>query len=78
MKLSDKILNIPCEPDKAKKAINRIEYKQGHHDARVKAAKLATNYDELLKIVIAINSNIDLPEFYTDWINDVVERCKND
>lgn len=45
MSLHDKILNIPCEVDKAKKAINRIEYKNGHRDARHMAAELAIEYD---------------------------------
>jgi hypothetical protein len=40
MSLHDKILNIPCEVDEAKKAIYRIEYKNGHRDARHSAAEL--------------------------------------
>lgn len=45
MTLHDKILNIPCEVDKTKKAINRLEYKNGHRDALSKAAELAIKYD---------------------------------
>jgi hypothetical protein len=43
MTLHDKTLNIPCEVDQAKKAIYRIEYKNGHRDARHSAAELVSN-----------------------------------
>jgi hypothetical protein len=90
MSLHDKILNIPCEVDKAKKAINRIEYKNGHFDARHKAAELAITYDELLEITIAMRDYIDaipdyladqfpaMPGFDRDWADGVIERCKNE
>lgn len=43
MSLHNKIINIPCEVDQAKKAINRIEYRKGHFDARHSAAELISN-----------------------------------
>jgi len=90
MSLHDKILNIPCEVDKAKKTINRIEYKKGHRDARHRAAELSISYDELLEVTMDMRDWIDaipdyladqfptMPGFDRDWADDVIERCKNE
>jgi hypothetical protein len=90
MSLHDKILNIPCEVDKAKKAMNRIEYQKGHRDARYSAAELVLHHDELLEVTLAMRDYIDalpdyladqfpaMPGFDRDWADGVIERCKNE
>lgn len=92
MSLHDKIMNIPCEPDNAKKAINRIEYKKGHFDARHRAAELAIEYDELLEQLQDLNNELfkQLNKTLTDIelsnecfgdmdaMRRIIERCKNE
>jgi len=67
MSLHDKILNIPCEVDKAKKTINRIEYQKGHRDARHSAAELVIEYDEEMERL----------KRQLSYAHDTIEKLKN-
>jgi hypothetical protein len=57
MTLHNKIMNIPCEPDRLAWTNNGLAYKQGHKSARHAAAELAVKAEDEIDRLI---SSIDL------------------